>query len=295
MTYVPTLQFRQTQNQLQQKKASGEIDEGEYCRQIDELIVREVREHLDTVINLAVQELREETSRELQAYEDELQKEKKKLEQKQLADDLAKERYRLEEQRQQEEREKRQRQARDYYRFNIVPNEIATLKQEYARTKNYFNWLQIISIIFSIATTTLVGTDLLPRFFALICSGVAAIAAALLSTFHMRERNYSYYQAISSIESEIHDYDQRVGGYAGLGDEEAYVHFAARISEIKQQYMSQELAMWKVAASAEGKPAEEPSPPRGRTQATKGRADEDEKQAKSEKAEAREGESEKAT
>jgi hypothetical protein len=297
MTFVPTLQFQQAQRKLQQKKASGEIDEIEYTRLLDEMIAREVHEQQDAVVDLAIQELREAVSHNLESYERELQEARKKAERERIAADLARERNKREEedrawrreqeqQRQQELEEARQRQSRYDYRYRIVPNEIATLKQQYADAKRNFTWLQIASIVFSIATTTLVGTDLFPRFIALTCSRLAAMAAALLSTFRMREHNYSYYQAISGMESEIHDYDQRVGGYSELNEEQAYRRFTARISEIKQQYMSQELSMWKAAEPAESKPAEEPSPPRGRTQSAKGKGDEGAEGKKSEKAEA---------
>jgi predicted ATP-dependent protease len=309
MPFVPTLQFQQAQKALQQKKASGEIDEIEYTRQLDELIAREVHAQQDAVVDMAIQELREAALRNLETYEREQQEARKRAERERAEADLARERYKREEEerawrreqeqkRRQEEEEEQQRQARYAYRYRIVPNEIATLKQQYSSAKCRYTWLQIASIVFSIATTTLVGTDLLPRYVALICSGLAAMAAAMLSTFRMREHNFSYYQAISSMESETHDYDQRVGGYKGLNDEDAYLRFAARISEIKQQYMSQELSMWKAAEPAESKPAEELPSSRGRTEAAKGNTDEGEQTTKSEKAEGEtvpEGESERAS
>lgn len=262
MPFVPSLQFQQAQKMLQQKRIDGEIDEIEYRRLLDELIIKEVSAHQNVVVDLTVQEMRDAASQSLLASEQE-QKRAKDAEELALArqnrqEEENKRRRELALKRQQEEEADRQTQARWTYRYRTVPGEIVILKSRYERAKQIYTWLQVASIVFSIATTTLVGTDLFPRAIALICSGFAAIAAAALSTFRMREHNYSYYQTISHMESEIHDYDQRVGNYVGLDDEQAYRRFAARISEIKQQYISQELAMWKSAGSAEGSDGQNP-------------------------------------
>jgi hypothetical protein len=52
-----------------------------------------------------------------------------------------------------------------------------------------------------------------------------------------------------------------VGNYVWLGEEQKYSRYAARISEIKQQYMSQELAMWKTAEPTIGKKEGQPALP----------------------------------
>lgn len=264
MVFVPTLQFQQNQKVLLQKKTAGEIDEVEYHRLLDELITKEVQDQQNTVLGLAIQEMREATARSLEAQEQAQREAQKEAERTKDALASAQARQKRQEeadqrhqeqvqQTQQEEEAERQRVARLNYRLIIVPREIAFLKSRYESAKSRYNGLQIISIVFSIATTTLVGSDIFPRGFVLLCSGLAAVAATLLSTFRMREHNYSYYQAISYMEAEIHDYDQRVGGYAGLDEEQAYRRFAARISEIKQQYISQELAMWKAMPSGDAK------------------------------------------
>lgn len=270
MPFIPTLQFQQKQKALLQKKTTGEIDEIGYHRLLDELISEEVHAQQDTVLELAIQEMRETAVRSLQAHEQEQRETQEEIERANQAAARAQEdQNRLEkegrqqreqdQQRLQVEEAERQRHARSAYRIRIVPGEIAYLKSKYESAKNRYNLLQIASIVFSITTTTLVGTDIFPRWFVLVCSGTAAMAATLLSTFRMREHNYSYYQAISYMEAEIHDYDQRVGAYAGLDDEQAYRRFAARISEIKQQYISQELAMWKAEPSEDSKGAKAPS------------------------------------
>src|SRR5258708_33200780 len=91
----------------------------------------------------------------------------------------------------------------------------------------------------------MVGLDVFPRWIVAFFSAAAAIATGLLSTFKIRERNYSYYQAVSSMETECHNYDQRIDRYADLDEDLAFRRFSSRISEIKQQYASQELAFWK--------------------------------------------------
>ena len=260
MVLVPTLQFQQAQKELLQKRTTGEIDEIEYHRLLDELIAKEVHDQQQTVLDLAIQEMREAAAQSLQAHEQGQRATQEEAERAKNAATRAQENQnRLEEERRrqreqtqqrlQEEEAERQQQARLTYRFHTVPNEIAFLKAKHESAKSRYNALQIASIFFSIATTTLVGSDVFPRGIALVCSGFAAMAATFLSTFRMREHNYSYYQAISYMEAETHDYDQRVGGYAGLEDEQAYRRFCARISEIKQQYISQELAMWKAEPS----------------------------------------------
>lgn len=264
MTLVPTLEFQQAKKALQQKNFNGEIDEVEYHRLLDDLIAKEVQNHQSTVIDLAIQEMREAEYQNLQDYEKERRKEveeaqrkrkdeeQAKLRQKRLEEDRE-QRRQLEKTRQKEKEIEQKRQSRQSYRRMIVPSEIENLKKQYQNARLFYLWLQIGSIVFSITATSLVGTDIVPRWIAVICSGLAAMAATALSTFQIRERNYSYYQAISGMESEIHDYDQQVGEYATPDEDQAYQCFSARISEIKQRYISQELSMWKAAEPSTSK------------------------------------------
>jgi hypothetical protein len=103
---------------------------------------------------------------------------------------------------------------------------------------------QIIVILSSIIATTSAGIDLIPRPGVAIISAVTAIFATILSTFKIKEKNYSYSQVITGIELEKHKYDNKVGEYFDLSDHKAYDIFGERISEIKKQYADQELSFW---------------------------------------------------
>jgi len=290
VTFVPTLKFQQAKKDLQHKKFAGDIDEVEYHRLLDDLITKEVQDHQSAVIDLAIQEMRDTESRNLQEYEIK-QKEEEEQAQIKLKEE---ERYRLrrmqlerekerkrqiEQDRQKESEAEQKRESRQTYRRVIVPDEIENLKKQYSRAKRFYTWLQIGSIVFSITATSLVGTDIVPRWVAVICSGFAAMAATALSTFQMRERNYSYYQAISGMESEIHDYDQQVGEYANTDDDQAYQHFSARVSEIKQRYISQELSMWKATEPSTNKDEVQLTPSRQQEDGSKEDAEEEQERA----------------
>lgn len=261
MNYTPSLSFDRERETLFNKKLAGEINEAEYSRLLDELIKEEANSQQSVILELAIQEMRQAEQQKIKVYEEEKreEEEKKKMaaeeeersksRQKLMAEQEEKRKERLRELADQEE-QKRKEQARYDYRWVTVPGEIAVLKQKYQSARTRYTWLQGVSIISSIIATSIIGLDV-PRWLPVIFSGAAAITAGFLSTFQMRERNYSSYQAIGGMETECHNYDQRIERYAGTNDDQAFQIFSSRISEIKQQHISQELAFWKTTEKSE--------------------------------------------
>jgi Protein of unknown function (DUF4231) len=260
VVYTPSLTFQQEQKELQNKRLVGDIDDIEYSRLIDELIMKEAHDQQAMIIELAVQEMRESQQRRIQGYEEEKmereEKQKRKIEEEERLrhfveqrvqqDEGKRERQRQYQEQLQKEKEARTKaQSRQNYREVAVPGEIAMLKRKYQTAQNRYTVLQIVSVFASIIAASMVGLDIAPRWLVAIFSTAAAIATGLLATFKVRERNYSYYQAISNMETECHNYDQRIDHYADIDEERAFRHFSSRISEIKQEHISQELAFWK--------------------------------------------------
>jgi len=91
--------------------------------------------------------------------------------------------------------------------------------------------------------TTAANWDFVPRFIVGLISAVTAIAASILSTFKIKEKNYSRREVFSGIEIEYHKYINRSNEYT-TDEDEAFNRFSSKINEIKQQYADQELSFW---------------------------------------------------
>lgn len=178
MAYIPSLAFQQEQKVLQSKRLAGEIDGAEYSRLVDELIKKEAQNQQSTIIDLAIQEMREAELRKTQALEEEKKREEAEK-QRNIEEEDRSRQYIQQRMRQDEERKERQRQyqenlrkekeartkaqSRQNYREVEVPGEITMLKRQYQTTETRYNYLQIISVFASIIAASMVGLDVFPR------------------------------------------------------------------------------------------------------------------------------------
>jgi hypothetical protein len=233
------------------------LSEEEYERQLQVLEVEELREQTQVNAGLIKQSIQKYQQGQIDQWNEDQRKQEEQKKRQLLLDQqrvatqqkLEQDKIRLESlqlensireaEEQQKERERKEQekmmQPKKEYADREIPKVLAEMRTRAATNRSLSSIAQVSIIVASTVAAGIVNVVAVPRFVTSVLTILVAIVTGIIGIFKFKEKSINSQQTADAIEYQRNLYRLGIKDYAEKTPEEAYVLFAERVEDLRNE------------------------------------------------------------